>query len=423
MPLSQNDIAQLQARIDAGDRAGFYILYHDMTGSIQALLQAQVSSYSGSIGQLAAYSNAAAKFMLGDRYPETTDQFSLSIATDLLNKIKLDVNTGGTGVLSDDRIFDLAKQQWIDRDIGAFFPANVKPDFFSIIASPLSYPGTAIVNLLGLSAVTANNESNFGADMTPGAVPLGGQQVTSPDGRVSYIKDASGNVVIGSVVVTPNTFQSFFQFSSTKQGNQVHITSSTQTTDGVVSMETNLQTSQVNGVDIAIGQTTTVVTPSGILNYVTGPNGNSTLTVGNTALTFQNGEFVRATPQGDAIDVVQQQTTGTKTTTVDWEGELQRIMKLNNDLSSSVQEYDPRNTHPYNELDIDEDATGKPTAVQMKFDGQPNTTADFSLGRAGARLGARPGAGAQQPVRADRGRHGGRRRRPEDWRRRLRRRW
>jgi hypothetical protein len=39
--------------------------------------------------------------------------------------------------------------------------------------------------------------------------------------------------------------------------------------------------------------------------------------------------------------------------------------------------YDTQNYHPYTELDIDEDATGKPTAVQIKVDGQP-TTADFS---------------------------------------------
>jgi hypothetical protein len=80
----------------------------------------------------------------------------------------------------------------------------------------------------------------------------------------------------------------------------------------------------------------------------------------------------------NSINVVQQQTTSTQTTTLNWDGELERITKLNNDLSSAIQEFDPRNTHPYTELDIDEDATGKPTAVQLKFDGQPNTTADFS---------------------------------------------
>jgi uncharacterized membrane protein YeaQ/YmgE (transglycosylase-associated protein family) len=387
--LSQNDVAQLQTRIDAGDRAGFYILYYNMTGSTQALLQAQVSSYSGTMGQMAAYSNAAAKFMLGSRYPETTDQFSLSIATDLFNKIKLDVETGGTGVMSDQRIFDLAKQQWIDRDIGEFFPANVQPGLLSILGAPFTYPGTALVNLLGLSAITANNESNFGIDMRPGAVPLGGRQLTSPDGKVSYIEDASGRVVIGSVVVAPNIFQSFFQFSSTKEGNQVHIASSTQTPGGVVSVETNLQTSQVNGVEVVNSQTTTVLTPSGILKYVAGSSGDSTLTVGDTALTFHNGEFVRATPQGNAIDVVQRQTTGTQTTTVNWDGELERITKLNNDLSSSIKEYDPQNTHPYNELDVTKAPDGQVTGVQVFLDQAGATIGQMFGSSLGSALGGK----------------------------------
>ncbi len=33
MPLTQNDVARLQARIDAGDRPGFYIQYYNLTGS------------------------------------------------------------------------------------------------------------------------------------------------------------------------------------------------------------------------------------------------------------------------------------------------------------------------------------------------------------------------------------------------------
>ncbi|WP_375415517.1 hypothetical protein [uncultured Bradyrhizobium sp.] len=39
--------------------------------------------------------------------------------------------------------------------------------------------------------------------------------------------------------------------------------------------------------------------------------------------------------------------------------------------------YDTQNSHPYTELDITEDATGKVTAAQLRIDGQP-ATADFS---------------------------------------------
>gem|GEM_PF-2249576 len=70
----------------------------------------------------------------------------------------------------------------------------------------------------------------------------------------------------------------------------------------------------------------------------------------------------------NSINVVQQQTTGTQTTTLNWEGELERVTKLNNDLSSTFRGYDPSNTHPYNELDVSEDATGQITAAQIQLD-------------------------------------------------------
>jgi hypothetical protein len=62
--------------------------------------------------------------------------------------------------------------------------------------------------------------------------------------------------------------------------------------------------------------------------------------------------------------------------------DIDGVLQLQQDVqaagNSILKYYDPRNTHPYSELDIDEDFTGKPTAVQMKLDGQPNTAADFS---------------------------------------------
>lgn len=48
------------------------------------------------------------------------------------------------------------------------------------------------------------------------------------------------------------------------------------------------------------------------------------------------------------------------------------------DGTSVTNQNDPDNVHPYDRLEIDEDATGKPTAVQMEFDGQNGATADFS---------------------------------------------
>ncbi len=75
----------------------------------------------------------------------------------------------------------------------------------------------------------------------------------------------------------------------------------------------------------------------------------------------------------NSINVVQQQTTGTQTTTVNWDGELERITKLNNDLSSTFQEFDPNNTHPYSEFGISKNSTGKVTTAQVTLD--PGITA------------------------------------------------
>ena len=85
MSISQADLAQLQDRINAADRAGFYILCHNLTGSNEALIQAQVSSYSGPLGQCAAYSSAAAKAVFLGRCPETTVEFCLAVAADLIS--------------------------------------------------------------------------------------------------------------------------------------------------------------------------------------------------------------------------------------------------------------------------------------------------------------------------------------------------
>src|SRR5947209_12394160 len=45
---------------------------------------------------------------------------------------------------------------------------------------------------------------------------------------------------------------------------------------------------------------------------------------------------------------------------------------------TTFKDYDTKNTHPYDELDIDEDTSGKITGAQVKLDGQPNPPADFS---------------------------------------------
>jgi hypothetical protein len=57
-----------------------------------------------------------------------------------------------------------------------------------------------------------------------------------------------------------------------------------------------------------------------------------------------------------------------RTTEVDPQGHTAAIKTRYDSQAELLQEFDPRNTHPYDELDIREDSTGKPTGVQLKLD-------------------------------------------------------
>ena len=190
--LTSNDIASLKSCLDNGDRAGFYIAYYNLTGSQEALVQAQISSFSGQLGLLAYDANAVAQAGLtltGQRslYPATVDDFSLQIAKAVFNAIQVDVNTGGTGVLTNQEIFQVSKAQWDDRGIGAWFPGD---PFAGQYPAP-----SLIVNILGGFIYGASKPSGdiFDPEQPP-SIPAGGQQITSPDGAVTYIIDASGKV-------------------------------------------------------------------------------------------------------------------------------------------------------------------------------------------------------------------------------------
>jgi hypothetical protein len=90
-----------------------------------------------------------------------------------------------------------------------------------------------------------------------------------------------------------------------------------------------------------------------------------------------------------AFDIANNQPWSLETSTFDAYQRLQSQRVVLDSGRQQIKQYDPNNTHPYDELDIDEDATGKPTGVQTKLDGQPNNNADFSsVGQSSARRSA-----------------------------------
>lgn len=122
--LSLQNVNELQNLLDRGDRGGFYYRYYELTGSSQALLQAQITTYSGVVGGLAINGNVVAKSNNFGIYNLSLDDFSTQIASNLLRGIRLDISNNGTGILSDARIQDLDAEVWDSKGMLAWFPGS-----------------------------------------------------------------------------------------------------------------------------------------------------------------------------------------------------------------------------------------------------------------------------------------------------------
>jgi hypothetical protein len=189
--LTAADVARLRAKLDAGDRAGFYLLYHDLTGSNEALTQAEVSSFSGELARQAMDANAAIRGYLwltgrGNQYPGTVESFSQIIANDLYKRIADSVAEGETGIFRDRDIFDFAKERWRKQDIGDCFPGNLLDLFRG------EWPG--LCSLIGAGGGAAQTLEAIDPPQPP-AIPSGGRQLTTADGQATYIIDSRGMVV------------------------------------------------------------------------------------------------------------------------------------------------------------------------------------------------------------------------------------
>lgn len=87
--LKNEDISELNdlLRVD-GNRGQFYWRYYEMTGEYQALIQAQITTYSGVWGGLAVTGNYFAKLVDQQNYHLTLDAFSFQIANGLLLELE-----------------------------------------------------------------------------------------------------------------------------------------------------------------------------------------------------------------------------------------------------------------------------------------------------------------------------------------------
>jgi hypothetical protein len=73
------------------------------------------------------------------------------------------------------------------------------------------------------------------------------------------------------------------------------------------------------------------------------------------------------------IDPDNREPWSSKKTFEDADGDVRTVQTISHSLGGQLAEFDPKNTHPYSELDIDTDASKKVTGVQLKLDKDTET--------------------------------------------------
>lgn len=123
-PLTDEQMGELSDLLTSGNRTGYYIRYYEFTGSDEAILQAEISSFSGLAGGAAIAGNTLAKYLennLGEGdYPDSIVEFSQRIAVDHFAAVQ----ASATGILTDAQQRALAQRTWDELGVEFSFPGN-----------------------------------------------------------------------------------------------------------------------------------------------------------------------------------------------------------------------------------------------------------------------------------------------------------
>ena len=125
-PVSAKVLAQAQRQLNDGDRGGAYLTLYKELGSEQLLVQAQITTYTGIWGSGALAGNNQAQNSGREKYNLPLDQFSTDIAQGTIDGIRKDLESGGTGRLSESEFRAIDRDVWRQKDMVDLFPGNVQ---------------------------------------------------------------------------------------------------------------------------------------------------------------------------------------------------------------------------------------------------------------------------------------------------------
>lgn len=236
--LTNADVEHLEAILKSGDRGGFYLKYHQLTGSEQALQQAQISTFSNETGSFAIAGNIRAKEAKPDLYTDTDgtslslSKFSDQIADALLTRIKTDVVGGSSqnglpiGHISNDEMQKIDLAVWASKGLEDYFPGNtfflgdaanaVWRGKFSTASKYLKRfisPGST-TNLLTL---TNGSDINLGKQVRDYGITVDGTFVSKGNNRYSYEENERLIIIrdtqdASKIVYIEDKFSSFNKF-------------------------------------------------------------------------------------------------------------------------------------------------------------------------------------------------------------------
>jgi len=127
LKLTQAEYDYLYSFLTANDRGSYYLTLYNMTGSQEALLQAEIATFSAGAGGAALLANKLIKEVFSDRYIIDVHEFSLFIARNSLTKIENTLSSdpdNNTGIITDEEMLASAHEEWIKRDMGGLFPGH-----------------------------------------------------------------------------------------------------------------------------------------------------------------------------------------------------------------------------------------------------------------------------------------------------------
>ena len=119
-------LERAQELLDKGDRGGAYLTLYRELGNEQILIQAQITTYTGIWGSGALTGNNMAREDGGSRYNTQLDEFSVEIAQATIDAVRMDVENGGTGRLSNDQFQTVDRGVWAGKGMAELFPGNIQ---------------------------------------------------------------------------------------------------------------------------------------------------------------------------------------------------------------------------------------------------------------------------------------------------------